>query len=173
VFSTASGRCLTVTRRAKVPHRCRIWAGLAGLVVPPAAAATAAPARQPDAEQIRQVTAIVETPSLFDDDAGGNADADDPAIWVDQRDRAASLVIATAKNGGLRVYDLRGRELQAIATPPAPGPDHAPGRFNNVDLVSGFWLAGRRVDLAVVTDRGLDQLRFYRINGATTRAPLR
>src|SRR5688572_22724947 len=70
----------------------------------------------------RQVTARVETPALFDDEAGGDADADDPAIWVHPRDRARSLVIGTAKNGGLRVYDLAGREVQAIATP-------ADGRF--------------------------------------------
>lgn len=110
----------------------------------------------------RQVTARAETPALFDDEAGGDADADDPAIWVHPRDRARSLVIGTAKNGGLRVYDLAGREVQAIATP-------ADGRFNNVDVVTGFRLGGRPTDLAVVTDRGRDQLRFYRINPATSR----
>ncbi|MEV4481196.1 phytase [Micromonospora coxensis] len=113
------------------------------------------------------VRAVAETPSLFDDSAGGDADADDPAIWVHPGDRAGSLVIATAKNGGLRVYDLHARERQAIPTPPAPGPDDEAGRFNNVDLVTGFRLAGRRVDLAVVTDRGRDQLRFYRIDPVT------
>ncbi|HEX8627595.1 MAG TPA: phytase [Catenuloplanes sp.] len=110
------------------------------------------------------VPARVETPALYDDEAGGDADADDPAIWVHPTDRARSLVVATAKNGGLRVYDLTGREVQAIATPPAPGPDDEAGRFNNVDLVSGFRLGGRTVDLAVVSDRGRDQLRFYRID---------
>ncbi|MGW4940376.1 phytase [Actinoplanes sp. NPDC004185] len=110
----------------------------------------------------KQVTARAETPALFDDEAGGDADADDPAIWVHPSDRARSLVIGTAKNGGLRVYDLAGREVQAIATP-------AGGRFNNVDVVTGFRLGGRRTDLAVVTDRGRDQLRFYRIDPATSR----
>jgi 3-phytase len=71
-------------------------------------------------------------------------------------------VIGTAKNGGLRVYDLAGREVQAIATP-------ADGRFNNVDIVTGFRLGRLTTDLAVVTDRGRDQLRFYRINPATSR----
>lgn len=105
-------------------------------------------------------TARTETPPLHDDEAGGDADADDPAIWVHPSDKARSLVLATAKNGGLRVYDLRGRELQSIATPPAPGPDDEAGRFNNVDLLG---------DLAVVSDRGRDQLRFYRIDGARGR----
>ncbi|MEV4627908.1 phytase [Micromonospora sp. NPDC049523] len=119
--------------------------------------------------QTRVVRAVVETPALYDDEAGGDADADDPAIWVNPADRAGSLVIATAKNGGLRVYDLHGRQRQAIATPPAPGPDDEPGRFNNVDLVDGFKLAGRRSDLAVVSDRGRDQLRFYRIDPSGRR----
>ncbi len=105
----------------------------------------------------RETTAKVETPALYDDEAGGDADADDPAIWVNQANRSRSLVIGTAKNGGLRVYDLSGREVQTIATPEG-------GRFNNVDLISGFKLGNQRVDLAVVTDRGLDKLRIYRIS---------
>ncbi|GAA2695239.1 phytase [Actinoplanes palleronii] len=107
----------------------------------------------------REITAKVETPALYDDEAGGDADADDPAIWVDQANKARSLVIGTAKNGGLRVYDLKGREVQSIATPDG-------GRFNNVDIISGFKLGKQRVDLAVVTDRGLDKLRIYRISPA-------
>ncbi|MEH1055810.1 phytase [Micromonospora sp. CPCC 206171] len=126
----------------------------------------AAPAAAP-ANGLREVRAVAETPALFDDEAGGDADADDPAIWVHPTDRAGSLVVATAKNGGLRVYDLRARERQRFATPPAPGPEHESGRFNNVDLVSGFRLAGRATDLAVVTDRGRDQLRFYRVDPGT------
>ncbi|GIF09530.1 phytase [Actinoplanes siamensis] len=105
----------------------------------------------------REISANAETPALYDDEAGG--DADDPAIWVNQANRARSLVIGTAKNGGLRVYDLTGREIQSIATPEG-------GRFNNVDLISGFTLGEQRVDLAVVTDRGLDKLRIYRISPA-------
>ncbi|WP_246614932.1 phytase [Paractinoplanes bogorensis] len=104
-----------------------------------------------------EITAAVETPALFDDEAGGDADADDPAIWVNRADRARSRVIGTAKNGGLRVYDLAGREVQSILPP-------AGGRFNNVDLVTGF--GRQRRDYAVVTDRGLDQLRIYRIEAS-------
>ncbi|MBG0568161.1 phytase [Actinoplanes aureus] len=107
----------------------------------------------------REITANVETPALFDDEAGGDADADDPAIWINSADRARSLVIGTAKNGGLRVYDLKGREIQSIATPEG-------GRFNNVDIMTGFKLGKRKVDVAVVTDRGLDKLRIYQIEAA-------
>jgi 3-phytase len=104
-----------------------------------------------------EVTAAVETPALFDDEAGGDADADDPAIWVNRADKSRSRVIGTAKNGGLRVYDLAGREVQSILPPEG-------GRFNNVDLVTGF--GAKRHDYAVVTDRGQDKLRIYRIEAS-------
>ncbi len=112
---------------------------------------------QPGDGGLLEVTAVVETPALFDDAAGGDSDADDPAIWVNRADKSRSRVIGTAKNGGLRVYDLAGLEVQSIAPPEG-------GRFNNVDLVTGFG-AGRQ-DFAVVTDRGLDKLRIYRIDAS-------
>ncbi|GAA0436738.1 hydrolase [Actinoplanes capillaceus] len=131
--------------------------GLAALVALTtlAAGAPAAAADRP----LREITAAVETPALFDDEAGGIADADDPAIWINSADRSRSLVIGTAKNGGLRVYDLKGREVQSIATPEG-------GRFNNVDILTGFTFGKRKVDVAVVTDRGLDKLRIYKIEAS-------
>jgi 3-phytase len=140
-----------------------LLAGVAGSWWVPAVAADPRPAQR--------VTAVRETPALFDDVAGGDADADDPAIWVNARRPRNSLVLATAKTGGLRVYDLAGREVQAIGTPVPPRPGDAAGRFNNVDLLGGIRLGGRRVDLAAVTDRGRDRLRFYRIDPAR-RVPL-
>ncbi|MFJ2932941.1 phytase [Streptomyces sp. NPDC087219] len=118
------------------------------------------------------VTPRAETPVLHDDDAGGNADADDPAIWRNAAAPGRSLVIATAKEGGLRVYDLDARPVQSIAPPPADGPDDAPGRFNNVDLVQGLRLSSGRADLAVTSDRGHDRLRFYRIDRDRAGGPL-
>ncbi len=111
------------------------------------------------------VTPRSETAAVFDDEEGGNADADDPAIWRNAADPDRSLVIAAVKEGGLRVYDLDARQVQAVAAPPAPGPGDAPGRFNNVDLLHGLRLAEGRADVAVTTDRGTDRLRFYRIDG--------
>ncbi|MFE7099961.1 phytase [Streptomyces erythrochromogenes] len=119
-----------------------------------------------------EVPASVETPSLFDDEAGGNANADDPAIWRNAKDPDRSLVIATAKEGGLRVYDLDGRQVQSLPAPPPPGEGDAPGRFNNVDLISGLRFPDGRHDVAVVSDRGRDQLRVYRIDAGRTGAPL-
>lgn len=125
-------------------------------------AATALPAVEPRAE----------TPALHDDEAGGDADADDPAIWRNSADPGRSLVVATAKQGGLRVYDLSAREVQSIPAPAAPGPDDAPGRFNNVDLVHGLRLPSGRADLAVTSDRGNDRLRVYRIDRDRPGGPL-
>jgi 3-phytase len=134
------------------------------------AAAAVIPAYAKKPAPLAQVTARLETPPIFDDDAGGNGDADDPAIWVHPSVRDASLVFGTKKNAGLSVYDLGGNELQAITPPAAPGPDDAEGRFNNVDVIYGFRLGGKKVDLAVVTDRGRDKLRFYRIDPAAAVA---
>jgi 3-phytase len=75
---------------------------------------------------LKSVMPRFETPPLFDDEAGGNADGDDPAIWVHPQHPPLSPVIATKENAGLSVYTLRGHELQAIATPPAPSPGDAP-----------------------------------------------
>ncbi|MFI1394328.1 phytase [Streptomyces sp. NPDC020681] len=135
------------------------------------AAATPAEARNHASEPLPAVTPRAETATLYDDEAGGNANADDPAIWRNAADPGRSLVVATAKEGGLRVFDLDARTVQSIPAPAAPGPDDAPGRFNNVDLVHGLRLTSGRADIAVTTDRGQDRLRFYRING-NSRTPL-
>ncbi|GAB4478505.1 MAG: hypothetical protein OHK0018_09560 [Erythrobacter tepidarius] len=82
------------------------------------------------------VTALVETPPVGTarEDA-----ADDPAIWRNPANPAASLVVGTDKKGGLYVYDLKGAQKSFLA---APG-------LNNVDLLE---LAAGRV-LVVASDR--------------------
>jgi 3-phytase len=115
-----------------------------------------------------------ETPVLYDDEEGGNASGDDPAIWVHPEDDDASVVVVTAKEGGLRVYDLAGVELQSLAATVAPRADGIDGRYNNVDIAYGLELDGETVDVAVVSDRYNDQLRFWVIDpaGAAAAAPL-
>lgn len=68
------------------------------------------------------VSAVAETAPVgtANDDA-----ADDPAIWRNSDDPAASLIVATDKKAGLYVYDLEGR-IKSFA--PA-------GLLNNVDLL--------------------------------------
>lgn len=74
----------------------------------------------PTGVKTASVPAVAETEAVASvDDA-----ADDPAIWVDRRDPAASLIVATDKKAGLNVYGLDGRLRSSF---PA-------GRVNNVDL---------------------------------------
>ncbi|MEU3060389.1 phytase [Streptomyces subrutilus] len=127
---------------------------------------------RPGPAPLARVAAAVETPSLFDDEAGGNANADDPAIWRNTADPDRSLVIATAKEGGLRVYGLDGRQVQSLPAPAAPAEGAPPGRFNNVDLITGLRFPDGRHDVAVVSDRGRDRLRVYRIDASRPAAPL-
>lgn len=130
----------------------------------------------PAAGEPAVVTAAAETPPLYDDEAGGFANGDDPAIWVHPTLPGRSIVITTAKEGGLYAYALSGARLQHLPAQPPPGPDHEPGRLNNVDLVRGFRLStGAKVDLAIASDRGRDQLRVYAIDpvaAAAGRPPL-
>lgn len=146
------------------PVACALAAAVVLLPAAPAAA---------DGNALPAVQARSETATLYDDEAGGNADADDPAIWRNPADPDRSLVVATAKEGGLRVYDLDAQLVQSVPAPPGPGPDDAPGRFNNVDLVHGVKLTTGRADLAVTTDRGNDRLRVYRVDPADPDRPLK
>ncbi|MEU7783311.1 phytase [Amycolatopsis sp. NPDC049159] len=107
-----------------------------------------------DPSPVAQTQAFVDDPSA----SPANADADDPAIWVHPHDPSRSVVLGTLKEGGLAAFDLDARTLQLV--PAGPG-----GRFNNVDVVG---------DLAVVSDRGRDLVRVYRIDprGAAAGAGL-
>nr|BFF19121.1 hypothetical protein GCM10025730_26420 [Promicromonospora thailandica] len=116
------------------------------------------------------VTTSVETPPLYDDEAGGDASGDDPAIWVHPRDSRRSLVVVTAKEGGLRVYGVDATELQSVPATPAPRADGVPGRYNNVDIAHGLRVDGRTRDVAVVSDRYNDQVRFFAIDPAGSAA---
>lgn len=156
-------------KRLRRPHRS------AALVVSAAALAAltaAAPSQARSADPLPGVTPRAETATLYDDEAGGNANADDPAIWRNPADPDRSLVVATAKEGGLRVYDLDARQVQSLPAPAAEHPGDAPGRFNNVDLVHGLALPSGPADLAVTTDRGHDRLRIHRIDPGRPGGPL-
>ncbi len=85
-------------------------------------------------------------------------DPDDPAIWIHPSDPERSLILGTDKTatpqGGLYVFGLDGKVRQNIT-----GLD----RPNNVDVEYGLKLGGRRVDVAVLTERYQQRLRVYRI----------
>ena len=101
------------------------------------------------------VRPVVETePMAHSGDA-----ADDPAIWRNPRDPAASLVIGTDKQGGLHVYDMGGRSIQFV-------PD---GKMNNVDLREGFRLGGAPVTLVTASDRTNKAVAIYRLDASARR----
>ena len=107
------------------------------------------------------MTAIPVIPALVQTDPVphlGDA-ADDPAIWVNRADPAASRVLGTDKKGGLAVYDLAGKQLQYLPV----------GRLNNVDLREGFRLGGRLVDLAVASNRDHNSLHLFAIDPGNGR----
>jgi len=83
-------------------------------------------------------------------------DTDDPAIWVNHEDPAKSLVIGTDKdtNGGLYVFDLKGKIINAKTIKGLKRPD-------NVDIAYGLNLAGKKTDIAVTTERYTHKLRIY------------
>jgi Phytase len=73
------------------------------------------------AQSPQVVAPIVITTLLASyDEAPATPDADDPAVWIDRRNPRRSLIIGTAKDAGLLVYDLAGRLRQAIRPPNAP-----------------------------------------------------
>ena len=137
-----------------------------------AVAASASTAPLPGNTSVPPVYAKAETPALFDDDAGGNSNADDPAIWYDAARPGQSRIIGTAKGCGLHVYGLDGGLIQAVPEPP-PTADGSASKFNNIDLLPNLRFPdGRSSSVAVVSDRGRDQIRFYRIDAAHPSAPL-
>ena len=141
-----------------------------------------------DTETIPTISPVTETPDEIrfvdpeNPDPNNAPDADDPAIYINPNDPEQSFVITTFKNGGLRVYDLAGEEIQSITpgnnvddSSPFPSPNAIPEniRYNNVDIAYGVEYFGQLVgasqtiDFAVVSDRANDTVAFFAINPET------
>ena len=147
------------------------------------------------------VQPVLRTAPLFNyEGAPATPDADDPAIWINRRNHKQSLIIGTAKDAGLLVYDLSGRLVQAMFPPNAPqvtaadpatpaGLNPGPGmpcvdsvsgetygRYNNVDVAYDVRLGkspkAPRADVAIVSDRGCDRVRFFKIDLDDPDGPL-
>ncbi len=113
-------------------------------------------AELPRGDAPSSAAALVEVPAQAQTTPvphGGDA-ADDPAIWVNLADASQSRILGTDKRGGLGVYDLQGEQLQYLPV----------GRVNNVDVRSGFTLAGRPTDIAVASNRDSNSLELFAID---------
>ena len=88
-------------------------------------------------------------------------DSDDPAIWINRKDPANSLILGTdkqEKDGGLYAFDLKGKMLKDRKAYPLDRP-------NNVDLAYDIVVSGDTMDVAVVTERGPGQIRLFSLPG--------
>ncbi|MDN5200350.1 phytase [Fulvivirgaceae bacterium BMA10] len=86
-------------------------------------------------------------------------DTDDPAIWINSKDPSKSLIIGTDKgeeNGGLYVYDLKGKIQKDKTVLGLKRP-------NNVDVEYGLILGGDTIDIAVATERGRNAIRVFKL----------
>ena len=81
-------------------------------------------------------------------------DTDDPAIWIDRKNFSKSLVIGTDKatNGRLYAFGLDGKIIRTSIPLQRP---------NNVDVAYGVLLNGRKIDVAVTTERETNKLRIF------------
>jgi 3-phytase len=83
---------------------------------------------------------------------------DDPAIWVNRKNPAASLIFGTIKmaapDGAIAVYRLDGTRLMSIPEVDRP---------NNIDVAYGLRLGGRTIDIAVATERNQHRLRVFEV----------
>lgn len=120
------------------------------LLLPLFAAGCATPGPAPSPLPTASVTAKVETAPVGTlDDA-----ADDPAIWRNLSNPAASLIVATDKKSSIHVYDLAGNKLHS-----APSP-----RLNNVDLRDIGGAAGVIVAASDRQDIANAQMAMFRLN---------
>ncbi|MEY4849511.1 MAG: hypothetical protein RLZZ331_515 [Pseudomonadota bacterium] len=115
-------------------------------------AACAPPAIVP-AVQTASVTADAETAAV----KSGDDAADDPAIWRNAANPAASLIVGTDKQAGLYVYGLDGQVRDF----------NNAGRVNNVDLVETP--AGVIVAASDRSDEAKAQIALFRLNTTTAR----
>ena len=107
----------------------------------------------PQPADTRTVAAVAETAPVADAcDA-----ADDPAIWVNEADPEASLIVATNKVRGFVVYGLDGAVVSTSEV----------GRVNNVDLRDGVDVGGRQTIVVAATNRTTETIDVLALDPET------
>lgn len=87
-------------------------------------------------------------------------DTDDPAIWVNEKDRTQSLIIGTDKEngGGIYAFDLKGKTVKKVTGLKRP---------NNVDVAYKLKYKNNLVDVAVFTERNTHTIRVFSLPDLT------
>ncbi len=123
----------------------------------------AASSEIPVAQRIANATPAVSVMARGETAPVGTANADaadDPAIWRNAADPAASLIVGTDKKAGLYVYGLDGKVRDFLDA----------GRVNNVDLKDGVAINGGSGILVVASDRNdlaNAKLALFRLDPST------
>lgn len=119
----------------------------------------------PVAQRIANATPAVNVTARGETTPVGTANADaadDPAIWRNAVNPAASLIVGTDKKAGLYVYGLDGKVRDFLDA----------GRVNNVDLKDGVAINGQTGILVVASDRNdvvNAKLALFRLDPATAK----
>lgn len=119
----------------------------------------------PVAQRIANATPAVNVTARGETAPVGTANADaadDPAIWQNAADPAASLIVGTDKKAGLYVYGLDGKVRDFLDA----------GRVNNVDLKDGVSISGAPGILVVASDRNditKARLALFRLDPVTAK----
>jgi len=81
-------------------------------------------------------------------------DTDDPSIWIHPTDASKSIIVGNDKDtdGGLYAFDLKGKILKKSIPLKRP---------NNVDIAYGLIIDGKKVDIAVTTERESNKIRIF------------
>lgn len=81
-------------------------------------------------------------------------DTDDPSIWIHPTDPSKSIIVGTDKDtdGALYAFDLKGKIIAKSEVLKRP---------NNVDIAYGLVIDGKKVDIAVTTERESNKIRIF------------
>ncbi|WP_373987193.1 phytase [Duganella sp. BuS-21] len=109
---------------------------------------------KPVAAPVASAKAIVQPRGQTEPVARTGDAADDPAIWRNPADPAGARILGTNKKQGLLVYNLDGKQLQLLEV----------GRLNNVDVRQDVTVGGRKLDVAVATQRDDNSVMLFTID---------
>ncbi|AQP99000.1 phytase [Pseudoalteromonas aliena] len=104
---------------------------------------------------VQSITKIKASAQTTPVQAFGDA-ADDPAIWINPKNTANSLILGTDKRRGLMVYNLNGKLEQSLEV----------GRLNNVDLRQNNTIKNNTNTLITASNRSLNSISVFTVQAS-------